>query len=225
MAHGEDCIGAMGHSSRLDLYDPLVRATVRERRFKARLLAMAALRPGFRVLDMGCGTGTLAIMAKRAAPQASIAGIDADPAAIAIARKKAAREALPIEFHVGMAQQLPYRDRSFDRVLSTLFFHHLPHSGKQAALAEIARVLAPGGEAHVADFGLPANRLMLACFSLIRKLDGMETTEDNVMGRLPEMISQAGLASVRETARYSTVLGTIRLYRAASPRGNRPERR
>lgn len=207
----------MGRSSRLDLYDPLVRITVRERRFKSRLLAASAVQPGFRVLDLGCGTGTLALMVKRAVPAAFICGMDADPRAIDIARNKALREAIPIEFQIGLAQQLPYRDRRFDRVLSTLFLHHLSHEGKRAAFAEIARVLKPGGELHLADFALPANPLMRACFSLVRKFDGMETTEDNVLGRLPEMIRSSGLKDVRETARYSTVLGTIRLYAAALP--------
>ncbi len=222
MTRSVDTLGAMGHSSRLDLYDPLVRLTVRERRFKSRLLSAAALRPGFRVLDLGCGTGTLAIMAKRAVPDIHIVGIDADPAAIEIARRKTDRQALSIPFHIGLAQQLPYPDRSFDRVLSTLFFHHLPHAGKLEALAEVARVLAPGGKLHLADFGHPANRLMSAAFTLLRKFDGMETTEDNARGRLPEMIARSGLGNVRETASYSTVLGTIRLYQAAGPRENVP---
>lgn len=223
MTRSGDYFGAMGHSSRLDLYDPLVRVTVRERRFKSRLLSAAALRPGFRVLDLGCGTGTLALMAKRALPAARVVGIDADPVAIDMARKKAAREGVSIDFHVGLAQQLPYPNHFFDRVLSTLFFHHLPHEGKLDALSETARVLTPGGELHLADFGLPANGLMRAAFSLLRKFDGMETTEDNVAGRLPEMISRCGLINVRETASYSTVLGTIRLYRAVQPGGNDPK--
>lgn len=215
MGRGEDYVGAMGRCSRLELYDPLVRVTVRERRFKARLLAAAAIRPGFRVLDLGCGTGTLAVMAKRSVPGAIVVGIDADPTAIRLARQKAAREAVSIDLHLGFAQHLPYRDRCFDRVLSTLFFHHLTHAGKREALEEVARVLAPGGELHAADFGLPANRLMRAAFSLVRKFEGAEATQDNVEGRLPEMIARAGLANVRETRRYSTVFGTIRLHAAA----------
>jgi ubiquinone/menaquinone biosynthesis C-methylase UbiE len=211
----------MGHSSRMDLYDPLVRFGVRERRFKRRLLASAALLPGFRVLDLGCGTGTLALMAKRAVPGARVIGIDAFSAAIEIAKRKAAREGIPVEFHLGWAQQLPYRDGGFDRVLSTLLFHHLPHRGKIEALAEIARVLARGGELHIADFGRPANWLMRAGFSLVRKFDGMETTEDNVTGQLPEMIRLAGFANPRETASYSTVVGTIRLYSASQPGASR----
>ena len=220
MTHADDYIGPMGHTSRLDLYDPGVRLALRERRFKSRLLAMAKLRPGFRILDLGCGTGTLAIMAKRAEPKMYTFGVDGFPAAIEIARRKAARAGVAVEFHLGLAQQLPYRDRCFDRVLSTLTFHHLTRQGKIEALAEIVRVLKPGGELHVADFGRPANLLMRAAFSVVRKFDGVETTEDNVAGRLPEMIARAGLENVRETGRYSTIVGTIRLHCASRPLEN-----
>jgi ubiquinone/menaquinone biosynthesis C-methylase UbiE len=218
MAPREDYLGAMGHFSRLDLYDPLVRIAVRERRFKGRLLAEAALRPGFRVLDLGCGTGTLALMAKRDEPGAVVVALDGDPAAVELARKKIAREGARVELHLGFAQQLPYPDRCFDRVLSTLLLHHLTRQGKTAALREVARVLAPAGELHLADFGRPANRLMRAGFSLVRKFEGMENTEDNARGRLPEMIALGGLRNVRETASFSTLFGSLRLYAADAPR-------
>ena len=130
MTSAEGYIGPMGHTSRLDLYDPGVRLALRERRFKRRLLAMAKLRPGFRVLDLGCGTGTLAIFAVRAEPQAHVVGIDGFPAAIEIARRKAARTGVAVEFHLGLAQQLPYRNGCFDRVLSTLFFQEILQSWK-----------------------------------------------------------------------------------------------
>jgi ubiquinone/menaquinone biosynthesis C-methylase UbiE len=217
MAPRDEYIGAMGHFSRLDLYDPLVRLAVRERRFKRRLLAEAALRPGFRVLDLGCGTGTLALMAKRTEPCATVVALDGDPAAIRLAQRKIVREGASIALHLGFAQQLPYPARCFDRVLSTLLMHHLSHDGKLAALREVARVLAPAGELHLADFGRPANRLMRAGFSLVRKFEGMENTEDNVQGWLVEMFLNAGLRKVRETAHYSTLFGTLRLYAASAP--------
>jgi ubiquinone/menaquinone biosynthesis C-methylase UbiE len=220
MNSSNEWIGAMGHGSRLDIYDPLVRFTVRERRFKKRLLAAAAIQNGFHVLDLGCGTGTLAVMLKRSEPRARVAGIDADPAAIALARRKAARHGVAIDFLLGLGQALPFRDHSFDRVLSTLFFHHLTHLGKRTAFSEILRVLKPGGELHLADFGRPANALMRAGFSLVRKFDGMESTEDNAGGRLPAMIREAGLEQVHETASYSTLFGTIRLYAATGPAGS-----
>jgi len=217
MAAREEYRPALGHCSRLELYDPLIRLTVRELRFKRRLLAEAALRPGFRVLDLGCGTGTLAVMAKRAEPGAIVFGVDGDPAAIDLARRKVAREKTDVQLHLALAQQLPYPDRSFDRVLSTLVLHHLSHDGKLAALREVARVLAPAGELHLADFGRPANWLARAGFSLVRKFEGMENTEDNARGLLERMMASAGLAEIRETASFATLFGTLRLY-AARPR-------
>ncbi len=207
----------MGHFSRIDLYDPVVRFAVRERRIKRRLLAAAALQPGFRVLDLGCGTGTLALMAKRAEPGATIVAVDGDRAALELAQGKIARAQARIALHLAFAQQLPYPDRSFHRVLSTLLFHHLYPDGKAAALGEAARVLKPSGELHLADFSRPANALMRSGFALVRKFEGMENTEDNLLGRLPAMMAEAGLREVRETASYSTLFGTVRLYAASAP--------
>ncbi len=217
MHHPDDYHAAMGHFSRLDLYDPLVRIAVRERRFKRRLLAHAALRPGFRVLDLGCGTGTLALMAKQAQPGATVIALDGDSQALALARRKIAAAGVPVALHHAFAQQLPYPDGSFDRVLSTLLLHHLSPRGKAAALAETARVLRPGGELHMADFGRPANWLMRAGFSLVQKFEGKEYTEENALGRLPELMTHAGLRQVRETSRFSTAFGTLRLYAALAP--------
>ena len=218
MAAREEYRPALGHCSRLELYDPLIRLTVRERRFKRRLLAEAALRPGFRVLDLGCGTGTLAVMAKHAEPGATVFAVDGDPAAIDLARQKIAREKIDVHLHMALAQKLPYPNRCFDRVLSTLVLHHLSHDGKVAALREVARVLAPTGELHLADFGRPANWLARAGFSLVRKFEGMENTEDNARGLLEEMMAGAGLEEVRETASFATLFGTLRLYVARSHR-------
>lgn len=209
---------AMGRCSRLELYDPLIRLTVRERRFKRRLLHEAALRPGFRVLDLGCGTGTLAVMAKRAEPGAIVFGIDGDPAAIDLARRKVLREHVDVRLHLALAQRLPYPDRTFERVLSTLVLHHLSHEAKIAALREVARVLVPAGELHLADFGQPANRLAQIGFSLVRTFEGRENTEDNARGRLAELMAGAGLDRVREVASFATLFGTLRLYAAQAHR-------
>lgn len=217
MGPRDNYLPAMGHFSRIDLYDPVVRFAVRERRFKRRLLAAAALEPGFRVLDLGCGTGTLALMAKRAEPGAAVVALDGDSAALALAQGKIARAGVRIALHHGFAQRLPYPDRSFHRVLSTLLLHHLYPDGKAAALGEVARVLKPLGELHLADFSRPANALMRAGFALVRRLEGMENTEANARGLLPALMAEAGLREVRETASYSTLFGTVRLYAASAP--------
>ena len=107
------------------------------------------------MLDLGSGSGTLAVWAKQATPGVRIRGLDGDPAIIAQAVRKAARAGVEIPFDEGLSYDLPYEDASFDRVLSSLFFHHLVLRDKERTIAEIARVLRPGGELHVADWGAP----------------------------------------------------------------------
>src|SRR5205823_11117127 len=102
-----------------------------------------------------------------------------------------------IEFREALADDLPFEDGSFDRVVSSLVFHHLPREVKERSAAEIARVLRPGGELHVADWG-PGDPLMRLAFFTTQLLDGFERTEDNIKGRLPGIFEAAGLHDVRE---------------------------
>ena len=105
------------------------------------------------MLDVGCGTGTLAIeVARRAGRAGRVAGVDPSTQQIARARSKAARRNVPIDFQIGVIEHLPFPDQTFDVVLSTLMMHHLPDPLKRQGLAEIARVLKPGGRLVIADF-------------------------------------------------------------------------
>src|SRR5713101_980027 len=120
---------------------------------RQRTINLARLQPGDAVLDVGCGTGTLAMeVARRVGRAGRVAGVDPGPQQIARARAKAARRHLPIEFQIGVIEQLPFPDQTFDVVLSTLMMHHLPNTLKRQGLAEIARVLKPGGRLVIADF-------------------------------------------------------------------------
>jgi ubiquinone/menaquinone biosynthesis C-methylase UbiE len=126
----------------------------RERAFRERLVDLARVGPGDVVLDVGCGTGTLAIAAKRrVGPSGSVHGIDASPEMIARATAKAARAGVDVTFRTGVVEALPYADASVDVVLSTLMLHHLPRKARQACAREIRRVLRPGGRVLVVDFG------------------------------------------------------------------------
>lgn len=194
-------------------YDRLIRLTMPEERFRRLLLAQAALRPGHAVLDLGCGTGTLAIMAKESALGARVVGLDGDPAILAIARHKAEVAGDEIEFREGMAYALPFEDATFDRVVSSLVLHHLAHEEKRRALAECHRVLRPGGELHVADWGRPQDALMWLASRALRLFDGTSTI-DNLEGRLPSLIGDAGFADVRERDRLRTVFGTLAFFSA-----------
>lgn len=197
------------------IYDPIVRWTTRESRVKGELIYKAKLGADMTVLDLASGTGTLAIIIKRKFPDVDVVGVDGDPRILQIAKAKSDSANVKIEFDQGLATQLPYADSSYDRVFSTLFFHHLGKSDKARAFAEIFRVLKPGGQLHVADWGKPTNALMRLLFYSIRWLDGFANTKDNVEGLLPNLIQRAGFNDVRIDDQFSTVFGTLTLYRAS----------
>lgn len=210
-------VPALGLRALTRFYDPVVRLTTREALFKRRLIEQASPAPGDRILDLGCGTGTLAILIKQAQPGAEVLGLDADPEMLARARGKADAEGAEIRFDEGFSDQLPHQDESLDAVVSTLFFHHLTPAVKRATASEIARVLRPGGELHVADWGRPSDPLMGALALGIKLLDGSEPTRENLSGSLPQIFEEAGLATVGQPWQLRTVFGTLALYRAQRP--------
>jgi SAM-dependent methyltransferase len=188
---------------------------MREREFKRRLVEQMRIEAGQRVLDVGCGTGTLALLIKRDHPGSEVVGLDPDSQILAIARYKAERSGAQVRFEVGYADRLPYPDISFDRVTSSLVFHHLSHELKIRALQEAFRVLRSAGELHVADFGRPTSTLMRVALVPVRLVDGLGTRRDNVAGRLPAFMSEAGFREVAETARFQTPFGPVCIYRAS----------
>lgn len=213
----EQYVPALNYDRLTFLYDPVVRLTTREAAFKTALLSQARIQPGQRVLDLACGTATLTIAIRQAHPQATVIGIDGDPAILRQARAKAERNGVEIQLDEGMSYELPYADESFDRVLSSLFFHHLTRENKLRTLAEVRRVLKPEGELHIADWGLPQNALMKLASQGIVLLDGA-TTKDNFAGQLPEFIRQSGFEGIAEGQHFNSLFGTIRLHKAHKPR-------
>ena len=211
-------VPALGFAALTPLYDAVIAATMRESTFRRALLAQAAIADGHRVLDLGSGSGTLAILIGREVPGARVEGLDADPAMVGTARRKAALAGSGAVFHHGDATRLPFADATFDRVVSSLFFHHLSPAGKRQAAGEIARVLRPGGELHVADWGAAPNLLMRSLFLAVQLLDGFENTRENVEGRLPEVFSAAGHVEVACTQAIPTLFGSLALYRASKSR-------
>src|SRR4026208_2470520 len=124
-------------------YDFIQKYIVRDVRYKSLLIAQANIQPGQHVLDLGCRTGTLAIMAKQAQPAAEVAGLDADPDMLKVAKYKSDQMKTMVKFDVGFTNQLPYPDESFDRVLSSIMIHHLKTPDKWQTAQEVYRVLKP----------------------------------------------------------------------------------
>jgi ubiquinone/menaquinone biosynthesis C-methylase UbiE len=152
--HKAGAIGEVLHAA--GAYDLMVWLVMlgREKAFREKVLCLARLRPGESVLDVGCGTGTLAIAAKRhVGPAGTVYGIDASPEMVARAGKKARKAGVEVFFKNEFAQALPFRDAQFDAVLSTVMLHHLPRKARLECACEMRRVLKPGARVLVVDFG------------------------------------------------------------------------
>ncbi len=159
-------------------------------------------------------------MAKTKVPGAHIHAVDVDDKIlkIAVEKQKASGKEIFIQRYEGRV--LPYPSNTFDRVISSLVFHHLDKEQKLNSLYEIFRVLKPGGELHIADWGKAKNVLMRSAFFAVQLLDGFRTTTDNVKGLLPKYISHAGFKEVAISQEFQTIFGTLALYKACKPEVN-----
>lgn len=207
-------VPALGYRWLTALYDPVLRLTTREQRFKSQLLDQLAPRSSERILDLASGTGTFALAVAGRAPGAAIIGVDADADVLRIAERKQHEANRAVPFLRGLSYALPFATSAFDRVVSSLFLHHLTTTDKLRTLTEVVRVLRPGGRFHLADWTRGSDPMMRALSVLIRILDGTETTRANFAGELPALLTRAGLQGVRERESIRTVYGTLGLFSA-----------
>lgn len=199
------------------LYDPLIEklSLGREQRFRATTLELLELAPTERVLDVGCGTGTLTLMiANRLTAQGSITGIDAAPRMIAIAQKKARRASSPAQFLVGIAEQLDFQNNSFDVIVNSMFTHHIDHELKLCFFREACRTLKPGGRLITADIDRPTTLPAKLAGWLGRYLLLQPELEENLRGELPMLMERAGFDQVRRLAHFH---GLISFFHARKP--------
>ena len=176
------------------------------RRLRKTTVDQALIKPGDSVLDVGCGTGEVTLLAKIRAKQGSVYGIDPAPEMIAVARKKASRKGLEIDFRVGVIEALPFPDSSIDVVTSSLMMHHLPQDLKERGLVEIYRVLKPGGRLLIADFMRPTgsflNHLFIAFTRHQRLQKGIED--------LQTLLKEAGFSQITQAKEKVLIIGFMR---------------
>jgi ubiquinone/menaquinone biosynthesis C-methylase UbiE len=198
---------ALGKRWLLPLYDPLLWLLGADQP-KRLLIDQAGIRSGFRVLDVGCGTGSLAVLLKKLHPEADVVGLDPDLAALSTGRRKAHRATLAIEFDHGFSDHLPYADSSFDRVFSSFMIHHLAPKERGATLLEIRRVIKPHGSVHVLDFAPHDGTSHGHRFHLAPHAD------ERFEGHMTDLMKVAGFGDAREVTRGKIIFGAIAYYSA-----------
>jgi len=207
-----DYIPAFGKDALLPFYDLLTRFLGMGRSYDT-LVAQAELADGLRVLEIGCGTGNVTVRVKRDEPGADVVGADPDPLALARAQRKA-RGLTGIRFERAYAQELPFADEEFDRVLSSMMLHHLDDDVQAGAAAEIHRVLRPGGTLHIVYVGGP----MTAHdgFAARRMLRSPHIS-GSLGDAIPRLLRSVGFDCTVVASRPHRVVGRLTFYRAVRP--------
>ncbi|HRE65722.1 MAG TPA: class I SAM-dependent methyltransferase [Cyclobacteriaceae bacterium] len=217
MSDNKNYIPALKYDWLTRIYDPVLQLTMPERKFKSALINQMKIQANDKVLDFGCGSLTLSIMAAQKNKEAEFHGVDIDEKILSIAKKKVVGVGITIQTKLYDGGRLPYPDSYFDKVMSSLVFHHLTLRQKYGALDEIMRVLKPSGTVNIADFGKPANVLQRTGFYAVQLLDGFETTQDSVKNVLPNAIRETGFLNADENGVFNTMVGTVRIFSGLKP--------
>ena len=212
MSTEDSYLPAAGHDWALPLYDPVVRLMGIGRVWDA-LIQQAAIAPGHRVLDIGCGTGGLVVRLRQSRADVDVVGLDPDPNALARARRKSEAARVSVHLDRGFSDRMSYPHRSFDRVLSSFMFHHLSSEAKAQTLAEVRRVLRPGGSLHLVDF---VGRSGPHGF-LMRVFHPDHVMADNAADRIVARMREAGFSTAACVRRQTLFLRlfVVNSYKAA----------
>jgi len=211
----------LGHGALTPFYDIVIALMTRERYWRERLIERLAPQSGDVILDVGSGTGSLAVALHKAEPRAVYVGIDPDAEAVARARHKNKKAGSSAQFVRGfLSEDAIAAYAKPNKVVSSLVLHQVPLEQKKRILRQMYEVVEPGGLVCIADYGQQRSwRMRLAFRGTVQQLDGVEDTQPNADGILAPLMVEAGLADVDEAERINTLTGTISLYIGRKPLG------
>lgn len=189
------------------LYDLILEQGGLGKSLQRKIIKLIQIKDGQSILDIGCGSGGLLIKIKSKYPNSKIVGVDPDPKILKIAQEKAIKNHLKIDFQNAWAEKLPFKDHSFDVVISSLTFHHLPTEIKKKTLQEVHRVLKKDGRFLLADIGKPDSLFWKIKFALDpeRLFSTGEYMKDNLEGRILFLLKEANFAVEEIVPRYQGV--------------------
>lgn len=211
MPAAETFTPAAGRFVPTSAYDRLLALLTREGVWREALLETIAPKPGDRILDVGCGTGSLAILIKQAAPGETVVGLDPDNEARRIAQAKADAAGVVVEWQSGFA-----RDAAnfglFNKVVSSLVFHQVPVAEKSAGLAAMLAATKAGGTMIVCDYAAQRSWLMRQAFKIVQSADGRANTQPNADGFLEAELTRIWGKQVAADRSFDTPTGTISIF-------------
>ncbi|MGB7371065.1 class I SAM-dependent methyltransferase [Erythrobacter sp.] len=209
---------ALGRAEFTRIYDFAIRLLTREQVWRSALLKQVSPRNDETILDVGCGTGTFAIMLKQKAPKAQIVGLDPDPEVLALAGRKAESKGIDVKWRQGFARDTARTPAAYDKAVSSLMFHQMPMAEKRVGLEAMFNALRPGGELHIADYAHQPDRNMRRLFRwTVQRIDGVEDTQPNADGALEEMLAELAGEKVMPVRVVRTLTGAISLFRLTRP--------
>lgn len=205
---------ALGNPTLTPLYDFAIGLLTRENTWRSALLEQVSPTAKDRILDVGCGTGSLAVRMKLLCPDAEIHGIDPDQEILQRAKAKATRKSANIFFHKGFVSPESESNLGhFTKVVSSLVLHQTPLEEKSNILRSIYKLLEPNGSIYIADYGLQRTALMKSLFRItVQAIDGLKDTQPNAEGCIPNLMAEAGFVDVLELRVIPTLTGSISIY-------------
>jgi len=195
-------------------YDRAIALLTRERYWRDALVLAAKLAPGDRVLDVGCGTGSLLKALLSNCPRIELTALDPDPAVLAVAKRKLGDLQSVVHWHEGFLGSLSVSDEQRpDKIVNSLVLHQVPLHEKRAILERMHEILRPGGEVLIADYMRQDSRLMRMLFrATVQQLDGVEDTQPNAEGVIEDHLSELFDHAERLKV-FHTPTGAISLWR------------